>query len=222
MFAASPRPKCCCHSRFTNTRAVSGLLGEAIQFASAVRRPVDCNAASGGTIRAGVGSRMLGNPGAMSAVVFGMRVGGAVGPASLTMNLATGNGFGFSAACFFNSARSFSHSALVSPFNRSGSFDCSKSNCRWAISAIWRSYAVRSDGRLRTITLISSTNFSNPSRVACLSKTGCSISCSRRRKSSVFASQFASAFACAACSGMVPMPIVWRGNRGAKNARSRK
>jgi hypothetical protein len=34
-----PRPKCFCHSRLTMTRAVSGLSGEAIQRASASRRP---------------------------------------------------------------------------------------------------------------------------------------------------------------------------------------
>ena len=38
--ATSPRPKCCCQMRLTITRAVSGLLADAIHCASASRRPL--------------------------------------------------------------------------------------------------------------------------------------------------------------------------------------
>ena len=51
--------------RFTITRAVNGFTGEAIQFASALRRPVEALAA-GRRISAGLGSRADRNPGGTS------------------------------------------------------------------------------------------------------------------------------------------------------------
>ena len=204
--------------RLTITRAVKGLLARVIQLARAVRRPVDCRAAGGGVMTASLGSSSVRKPGSTTVSRLGMRVTGATGPASLTTNFTAGNGFGRLASNCLSCACNFSHSALVASLRRSGSLDCSRSNCRDAISAICLSYAVRSSGRLRIITLILSMNFSNPSRVACLSSTGCSMACNCRRNVSVLRCHFWSASKNAVRSANVPTGMEARGSNGAKKA----
>ena len=139
VLAAKPRPKCCCHRRLASTRAVKGLSLRVIQLANAVRRPVDCSPTGGGVMCASAGSSKVRKPGCTRISFPGMRVTGAMGPASLTTNLISGSGLGFFDSSGFNAIRSFCHSALVSPLRRSGNLDCSRSNWREAISAICRS-----------------------------------------------------------------------------------
>src|SRR5437868_4327116 len=63
--ATNPLPKHSCHTRFTITRAVKGLSGDAIHSASASRRPLVRRLGAGGTT-AGFGSKADGKPGATS------------------------------------------------------------------------------------------------------------------------------------------------------------
>ena len=78
--------------RLTITRAVAGLSGEAIQFASVSRRPVECVFACGGESRGGRGSRIRGKVGStFSPNTCGLprlstNVSGAFRPDSVTPN----------------------------------------------------------------------------------------------------------------------------------------
>ena len=140
-------------------------------------------------IRQARGRECSKNPARREHRLFGIRVAGANGPASLTTNFTCGNGFGSSGSNAANSARSCSHLAFAPPSICSGSFSGSKPNCRSDIVAICCSYAVRCPGRLRIMVLILVMNLSNPSPVACFNNTGCSIAWSWPRTSSVAAAQ---------------------------------
>ncbi len=110
--ATMPLPKCCCQSRFTITRAVSGLSFDAIQFASAARRPGWSPIGFTSASRSSIAER---KPGASSSFA-GFRqlprlrscVGGGVGPGRV-IAIARGGSAGLS---FANSA-SFASSAVV-------------------------------------------------------------------------------------------------------------
>ena len=59
VWATRPRPKCCCHTRLTMTRAVKGFCGSAIHRANVSRRPV-VPGCIGGRIEAGFSSSAVG------------------------------------------------------------------------------------------------------------------------------------------------------------------
>src|SRR5437773_10868363 len=58
-----PRPKWCCQTRFTITRATSGFRGETIQLASRVLRPVDLLPEGGWTFTGEPPPAQIGYPG---------------------------------------------------------------------------------------------------------------------------------------------------------------
>ena len=91
-----PVPKCCCQSRLTITRAVSGLSGDAIQRASAVRRPVEPGPTPGAASVVMVipGSSTLGKPGSTTLSGPGAASAVPAGPTSVTTRGA-GRGAGF-------------------------------------------------------------------------------------------------------------------------------